>query len=126
MSEDPFYCGETFESESSTREKIWRFRTEEEMIERHGYDWMEHILDSGVKRKQPDGNDYHWTGVMRGLLGKPLSDFTFVRPYGGDFKTIDFNPAEDTRMLRFRNTLSKSPKTWMVSPKDDFIYDYPV
>ena len=126
MSEDPFYCGETFEAELNTRERIWRFRTEEEMIQAHGENWRRTILKCSYTRKKPNGDSYHWTEIMNGLLGKPLSEFTFVRRNGHLFDLIDFNPAEDRSMARLRNTLGSGPVTWMVSPKDDFIYDYPV
>ena len=133
MSEDPFYCGETLkQSKEVPCEKIWRFRTEKEMIDRHGSDWMNRIERKGIGRKRPNGNTYHWVDRMTYLLGKPASEFTFT---DYDFNSSDYGVMTTQNIVEFniidhhaiiRVVRGSSEATWLVNPSADMIYAPPV
>jgi len=123
MSEDPFYCGQTFE-------KIWRFRTEEEMIQAHGDKWADSILNPEGEycyREAPSGATYGWVDAMDYLLGKPLSEVDFVgstanpRPCSVSREMAKLESCTYTMIFR-----ECGKKTWAVCPRADIIHALPV
>jgi len=133
MSEDPFYCGETLkQSKEVPCEKIWRFRTEDEMIDRHGSDWMNQIERKSIGRVRPSGRGYHWVGDMKYLLGKSASELTFSDydlndPDSGSHTTrniVEFNIIDHHAMIRVVRKCGQG--TWIVNPSADMILAYPV
>lgn len=133
MSEDPFYCGETLkQSKEVPCEKIWRFRTEAEMIDRHGGDWMNRIERKEVGRSRPNGSKYHWVSNMHYLLGKPASEFTFSDydlndPDSGGMtiqNIVEFNIVDHHAIIRVVRKCGEA--TWVVNPSADMIHALPV
>ena len=129
MSEDPFYCGETLkQSKEVPCEKIWRFRTEKEMIDRHGDDWMNRIERKGISRKRPNGSEYHWVTSMTYLLGKPasevaFSDYDLDAPDSGGMTTqniVEFNIIDHHAIIRVVRVSGQG--TWVVNPSADMIH----
>jgi len=135
MSDDPFYCGETLkQSKESPCEKIWRFRTEDEMIDRHGSDWMNRIERKGISRTRPNGRGYHWVSTMKYLLGKPASELVFSNfdPSIKDEGLLSVQPAYIVKFNiidhhAFIRVVKEDGKgTWLVNPSADMIYASPV
>jgi len=133
MSEDPFYCGETLkQSKEVPCEKIWRFRTEAEMIARHGDNWMNRIEHKSMGRVRPNGRGYHWVSEMKYLLGKPASEVTFSdydlnEPHFGGVTTqniVEFNIIDHHAIIRVVGKCGH--RTWIVNPSADMIHALPV
>jgi hypothetical protein len=123
MSEDPFYCGETFEKveEVSPREKIWRVKTEKEFDECGD-------LYQGIPSRWND------EGLMSFLYGKTLDEI--FHPSANRNGSLDHYKelfmddgrptvytivGEDYRKAYPRGDRSR----WNLSHKD-FTFDYPV
>ena len=135
MSEDPFYCGETLkQSKEIPCDKIWRFRTENEMLDQHGSDWKNRIERKGISRTRPNGRAYHWVSSMNYLLGKPASELLFsnfdpsIKDEGllsvQQAYIVKFNIIDHHAIIRVVKEDGKG--TWLVNPSADMIYASPV
>jgi len=122
MSEDPFYCGETFEKveEVIPRDKIWRVKTEEEFRKAHD-------LDYGMPR------GWNAEGMMSFLYGKPLDEIFKVKSNEQSLEEVKKRlTAKKGAAIRsivgeqyYEVYRSGSRQYWSLSDKD-FIFDYPV
>ena len=124
MSEDPFYCGETFEKveEVIPREKIWRVKTEEEFKECYRFDSMADV---------PKG--WNLEGHMSFLYGKPLDEI-YKKTDGLTVEQVKRRLTAEESVEGIRSIVGDryyevypggSRQHWTLKPKD-FTFDYPV